>query len=241
MIINEDNKTMEIEPRDVDYVLPAYVRLYLFQTKNEDPEKIIYPMFSSVRHPSKQGVTIPIEYVDEKSPEALAIIEDGSNIPEATPESEAAADRKEDEYDAMKGKIAALEEELAATKGTVVELDFAKAEAEFAGINQETIAQAIAESTDDSPAKAAFKEQMTQEAQAAIESIQPTPARIALAKQPEHMIPPGMPLDLGGARDAADQKRIARDLIPEKDIKGEETDASDIAEHAKGGDTHDNG
>ena len=48
MRINQENKSLDMEARDLNYILPAYVRSYLFYSKNEMPAKIIFPMLASV-------------------------------------------------------------------------------------------------------------------------------------------------------------------------------------------------
>src|SRR4030042_1105123 len=108
MRINEEARTLDIEARDINYVLGAYVRLYLYQTKNTDPERIFFPMFRSVPHPYKKGVTIPIEFVPDDSPVAIEIKYDGSNVAEPTPESEAKADEAERQYDNTKKTLEQL-------------------------------------------------------------------------------------------------------------------------------------
>jgi len=96
MIINTDQKQMQMEQRDVNYILPAYIRNYLFQSKNIDPVEIVFPMFSSVPHPRKPGVTIPIRWVPEISPEAIEIAVDGAGVAEATEEEIAVKDEADD-------------------------------------------------------------------------------------------------------------------------------------------------
>lgn len=215
MRVNEERKTMDIEQRDVDYILPAYVRLYLFQTRNQEPEKIVFPMFRSVPHPYKKGVQVPIEYIPDTSPIAVEIAEDGKDIKSGTPESEAAADKKEKDYDANKKRIAELEAEVAALRGENP-------------TDQEVPATSSGETVAISPARAAFAEQekTEPEPEKAIagvdEKLQPSPERVAKAKQPDKPLPPGTATDYGGRRDAADQRRVARDLAPEKDISEED-------------------
>jgi hypothetical protein len=87
MIVNEVTKQMEMEPRDWKYVLQAYLIQYKSITKSL-PEKVIFPMFTSIEN-------IPVEWVPEMSEIAVTIIRDGSNIPEVTPEEEAAINQKD--------------------------------------------------------------------------------------------------------------------------------------------------
>lgn len=83
MRINTDHNTMDMEARDTNYWLQAYLLQYLFATKAEDPVKVVVPMFPSVPHPRKPGVQIPVEWIEPDSPVAVDIAEDGKDIPEA--------------------------------------------------------------------------------------------------------------------------------------------------------------
>lgn len=245
MRVDHDRKSMDMERRDIEYILPAYLRLYLFQMKNEDPDVITFPMFQSVPHPIKPGVQVPIEYVPELSPVASDIEQDGSNISPTTPESEAAADKKEAEYETMKKRIAELEAE--------VELVHHQSSYEYANQNIEagTLEKLKAKEEDerqarlkpkgevaDKPEEAEVTEsqpeveeepklsaaQASLAAQTKPESAiagvgdnQPSAERAAAAKEPDGgALPPGTPSDYGGKRDARDQKRVARDVKPDK-------------------------
>lgn len=254
MRVDDERKSVDIERRDINYILPAYIRLYLFQTKNQDPEVITFPMFESVPHPYKKGVMVPIEYVPDTSPIALKIAHDGADIPEATPEVEAAADKAEEDYNTIKAKLEAAEAELAKLKdGEPVE---SEPEPESNAQNAQGAQESQESPTAVSPAKAAFaeqagesihevekeryeaKDQQIQEANLLVKSTeqeakeaesaiagmgeQPTPERLAKAKEaPGGTLPPGTPTDYGGKRDSRDQKRIAKDIAPHKDIKEE--------------------
>ena len=212
MRINQEQKSVDIERRDINYILPAYVRSYLFYARNEDPEKIVLPMFRSVPHPTKPGVEIPIEYIPDDSPVATEIAEDGKDIPEATPDIEAEADKKEEDYNVLKARIAELEEEVAKGKDDTPPLPL------IDPANPPDIGEHI------SPAKAAFAK-ATEEPESAIAGVsenQPTPERLAAAKAPDVVLPPGTSSDYGGSRDKRDQKRVAKDIAPEKDIKEDE-------------------
>lgn len=96
MIIDLQSKQLQIESRDVNYILPAYIRNYLYASKNEDPKSIVFPMFSSVPHPYKAGVRIPVEWIPGTDPVAVAIAKDGAVVPEVTTAQEAALDEKDD-------------------------------------------------------------------------------------------------------------------------------------------------
>ena len=103
MRINQENKSMDIESRDINYILPAYVRSYQFHMKNELPTKIIFPMFVSVK---AGGVDIPIEWVPPLEPIATEIAKDGNNVAEVTEEQEAALDEKDAEIARLKAELA---------------------------------------------------------------------------------------------------------------------------------------
>lgn len=92
MRINLPHKSIDMEVRDINYVLGAFIRSYLFASKNEDPEKIVFPMYPVVPHPNKPNVLIPIEYIPSTDQFVAELIKDGSNIPEVTPAEEAAID-----------------------------------------------------------------------------------------------------------------------------------------------------
>jgi len=238
MRVNQENKSVDIERRDVNYILPAYVRLYLFQSQNQDPEKIVFPMYRSVPHPTKPGVEIPIEYIPDDSPVAVEIKEDGQNIPEPSVESEAKADEKEKDYNATKEKIAEMEAEIAkARKDEVAEL-----EPPDQGLSDKDL-----EAQNLSPARAALAEQRKaaeskpekpESAIAGESPDQPTAERLATLKTPSIVLPPGTPTDYGGSRDKKDERRIAKDLAPSVDINEDEEieDKSGVVERAKQGD-----
>ena len=89
---NLPNKSIDIEARDINYILGAYVRSYLFLSKNQSPEKIIFPMYSVVPHPLDPNILIPIEYIPATDQYVTDLTKDGSNIPEVTPAEEKALD-----------------------------------------------------------------------------------------------------------------------------------------------------
>ena len=86
MRINTDHNSMDMEARDTNYWLQAYMISYLLVSKNTDPVKIVIPMFPSVPHPRKPGVQIAIEWIEPDSPVAAEIAKDGANIPETVVE-----------------------------------------------------------------------------------------------------------------------------------------------------------
>lgn len=109
MRINKETKSIDIETRDMNYILPQYVRNYMFYTNNEDPVEIVFPMFSSVPHPLKAGVRVPIRWVPEISEIAIEIKEDGKDIPEATEEQIASVDTKDEEIKKLKAELQMLQ------------------------------------------------------------------------------------------------------------------------------------
>lgn len=98
MRVDQSRKSVDIEQRDVTYILQAFARSYLFVSRNEDPEVITFPMYSSIPHPIDPTKRIKIEYAPDMSEIAVDIAQDGSNVPEPTPESEAKADEDERVY-----------------------------------------------------------------------------------------------------------------------------------------------
>jgi len=207
MRVNQENKSVDIEQRDINYVLPAYVRSYLFYSKNEMPEKIIFPMFSSVL---VQGKEIPIEYVPPLDAIAVEIAKDGAEVVEVTPEEEAALDEKDDRVKQLKEEVATLETgHLSSEFTNIQEVDkegdeMSPAKAAFA----EHIAEELATGTD-----ATGSEYPEPEA----EAVPPTTDR--QPKQPPGGdIGPGSALSDMQARDRRDQIRTTRDLMEEPDI-----------------------
>jgi hypothetical protein len=102
MRINLPHKSIDIEVRDINYILGAFARSYLFGSRNEDPEKIIFPMYPAIPHPFKPEVMIPVEWINPEDQFVTELAKDGSNIPEVTPEQEAALDATEDKIKAAK-------------------------------------------------------------------------------------------------------------------------------------------
>lgn len=105
MINDTNNKQVQMEVRDINYMLGAYINNYLFISKNEDPVEVIFPMFQTVPHPRKPGVMIPIRWIKHTDPVAVEIAEDGSNVPEVTPAQEAALDEKDKLIEEVKEQV----------------------------------------------------------------------------------------------------------------------------------------
>lgn len=235
MRINQENKSLDMEIRDINFILPPYVRSYQFYCKGEAPEKIVFPMFPSVDivGEDREIHPMPIEWVSPESPVAKEIAKDGAEISEVTPEQEAELDEKDKEIATLKKQIADLitpstrtlkEDESALTPAPEDILrqqeEDALAEQEAAMTTEaEAEVKAAAEHAE-SPARAAFAEvEPTAEEKAKIEASQP----VRQPKQPPGGdIGPGQPPSDMGARDSRDQVRTARDLIEEPEIEGAE-------------------
>ncbi len=222
MRINSDNKTMDMEARDINYILPAYVRSYQFYSKNEMPTKIIFPMFASIR---VAGIDIPIEWAPPLDAIAVEIAKDGDNVVEVTPEQEATLDKKDDAVESLKAEVAELTQtgrgeeerggtdsaEVSETELTELGLTPVPEEEVTEGLTEEeqnyeaAVADLHPEFHTDSPARTAFAE--------------PAPDRIP-KQPPGGAIPPGQPLSDMHARDIQDQARTARDLLEEPELEG---------------------
>lgn len=221
MRINQENKSVDMEARDINYILPAYVRSYLFYNKNEMPEKIIFPMFPSVKVGDKD---IPIEYVPPLDAIAVEIAENGKSVAEVTPEREAVLDEKDERIKELKAEVAVKPEDIlepiepgsdeAISKGAPAPEDLIRQQ-------QETIEQLEDETADlqlevdtsppaESPARAAFQVDPNP-------AHQPPPDRKPI-QPPGGDIGPGMGLSDMHARDRRDQIRTARDLAEEPEI-----------------------
>lgn len=105
MRINPENKSVDMEQRDINFIMPPYVRNYQFHNKNELPDKIIFPMFSSV---TAGGKVIPIEYIAPDSEVAVEIAKDGADVAEVTPAQEAVLDEKDEEIKRLKAEVESL-------------------------------------------------------------------------------------------------------------------------------------
>lgn len=83
MRINIANKSIDIEPRDINFIVDAYAANYYFFSKGQIPQAITLPMYAKAH--TRYG-DIPIAFVPDVDSVAVEIIEDGKSIPEATPE-----------------------------------------------------------------------------------------------------------------------------------------------------------
>lgn len=254
MRINLDQKSLDMEQRDINYVLPAYIRNYLFYSKNEDPVEIVFPMFSSAPHPIKPGVTIPIRYVPEISPEAVEIVVDGANVPEAT-EAEIAVKDEQDEMREKAKEGLGLEpkpepepEMVIVCKGgcgrTTEGMTMETRIGEFEQVDESMVPEwtcpdcLVKPSTkpeeEVSPARAAFAEVATEEPKA-----EPEPTTREIKGPPSGpILPPGTPLDNMAPRDRTDQMRVAKDLRPEPEVdEGKEVEVVIEKPEEQAGDT----
>jgi len=215
MRINDTEKRMEMEARDINYILPAYVRSYQFHMKNELPTKIIFPMFVSVR---AAGVDIPIEWVPPLEPVAVEIAKDGSNVAEVTEEQEAVLDEKDKEIADLKAQVAELETTGRGGKegGGTETTEAIPARPEVEGTPEQQVAEAeeieLGKPEPESPARTAFKVDPDP-------THQPPPSRIPKAAPGGDIGPGAGPSDMH-PRDRRDQARTARDLVEEPEIEG---------------------
>jgi len=202
MIMDDKEKQILMEARDINYILPAYVRSYLFYSKNELPRKIVYPMFSSI---TVQGKQIPIEYVPPLDAIAVEIAKDGADVAEVTPEEEAMLDEKDE-------KIKMLKEELERLRSRESKL------VESGAIAEETPPPAPKEV---SPARAAFAEAPKEAGHdPEVKGLAEAEAKMGV-RQPKQPpggdVGPGLGLSDTHARDRRDQIRTAKDLMDEPD------------------------
>ncbi len=229
MRINSVNKSMDMEARDINYILPAFVRSYLFYSKNEMPEKIIFPMFASVNVLGVDGQThpIPIEWVSEISPIAEDIKVDGSEVTEVTTEQEAVIDEKEDETTALKAEIAELTKPDESITTQAPEDIIRQQEETIQQLEDDTADKQLEVDTTpatESPAKAAFAEHAGESVQKVEKEryeehgkkMEKMVETIRVPKQPPGGdIGPGLSVSESHPRDNRDQGRTARDLRDE--------------------------
>ena len=102
VIADVENKEMQVEERDIDFMLRAYMRSYMFMSKNVVPDKIIFPMVSKVQNPYNPAEFVQVEYVPEVSAKAKEIKEEGSTVPPTTEADEDEADRREEHFQEIK-------------------------------------------------------------------------------------------------------------------------------------------
>lgn len=234
MRINLDQKSLDMEQRDMNFILPRYIATYLFQSKNEDPVEIVFPMFSSVPHPVKPGVQVPIRWVPEISPEAMEISVDGAGVAEATEEEIAAKDEQEDMMKEAKAEIESLSLEPPKEDippATPAPEDLIRQHQETAEQLQDEVADLQLEvdtsSEEVSPARAAFAEVVKEEQQAPTTDVSSIPPG-RIPKKPEHEAPEGSTLSDISRRDPRDQKQVKKDLLEEPDVEEDKEIEVDI-------------
>ena len=210
MIADTERKQMQMEVRDINVFLPAYIRSYLYVSKNESPDKIIFPMFPTVPHPYDPSKRIPVEYYPMDSPIVAEIAEDGQDVKEATEAELDAKDAQEDRIKELTAKVKELEATTEERGGVVGQQDDLK----FDGL------QALAPAPED----------LIRQQQEAEPEPEPAPSKattkpgLAPAREPRKpdvVIEPGAQLDGMQSRDRDNQKRIAIDIAPEPEVDEE--------------------
>lgn len=126
MRVNAENKSMDIEPREINYVMDALLSNYLFINKNEMPETIIFPMYKFAK--TRRG-DIPIQFVPDMSEIAQDIVEDGKDVAEVTPAEEAVLDEKDEEIKRLKEEVEDLTKELPHAAKAVADEEIDKGDA----------------------------------------------------------------------------------------------------------------
>lgn len=72
MIMNEEEGTMELELRDLEFILQQYLRSYQYYHNNKNPSKIVIPQVPSVIDAmNKQPVPIEFQKHVELSPQRV--------------------------------------------------------------------------------------------------------------------------------------------------------------------------
>lgn len=257
MRVNDETKSVDMEQRDINYILPAYIISYLFQSKNEDPVKIVFPMYASVPHPRKPGVLIPIEYVASDSSVAVEIAQDGSNIPEATEEEIRQIDEKENIIKEMKEEVTPVpdepfvfspeedftpDEELPLPEDEGIppsEEPLSPARAAFAETAGESVHKVEKEryeaKDEEVQAMAEAVAGTEEEPKAELEVVGEAPPALpppVIDRQPKQppggALPPGTPLDDMQSRDTRLDSMVAKDIAPQPDVDEEEEIPTEI-------------
>lgn len=257
MRINDKNQMLEMEGRDWNYIMPAYLRSYLFYTKNVPPVEVVFPMFKTVKYGE---MVIPVRWVEPDSVEAIATATDTSNVAEATEAEIAQKDIEEKppiveqlkEITKEASTLVPTPEDLlrqqqeAAQQTAPKEVSAARAAfAEEVPTSAEIEGEPESPPTEQPVAPPAPDTPISEATQPATQPPQPTAQPTELGtngkplspdrppKLPPVVIPPGQPLDDMHARDRANQARIAKDLRPEPEVdegKEIEQDVSGLKE-----------
>jgi hypothetical protein len=80
--INTENNSIDIEARDINFILDNYAVSYKFSTKNAPIDRVIIPMFATTK--TRYG-EIKIEFVPDTSAFAKELVEDGEAVKEVSP------------------------------------------------------------------------------------------------------------------------------------------------------------
>ena len=84
MRINISNKSIDIEERDINFIMDSFAVSYTFHSKGVKPDVIVIPMFAKAK--TRYG-DIDIQFVPSMSEMAIDIIQDGNDIAEIKPEA----------------------------------------------------------------------------------------------------------------------------------------------------------
>ena len=235
MRINLEQKTLDIELRDSNYILIAYIRSYLHYSKNIDPDRIVFPMFASAPHPYKPGVEIPIEYVSLTDPMTIEIAIDGNNVLEATEEQIAQADTKDMEIRKLKTEIEELRNTIETSyRGEGVRQHIGEGQRSGESEGQHSVMQQ-SEGVRMGPAEQREGQHITREhpekdnekqsqlpTSAARKVVPALPDRVP--RMPEGGdIGPGNSPDNMGSRNSRADRQLKRDLLEDADLDVDET------------------
>ena len=222
MIANVENKSMDMEVRDINVFLPAYIRSYMYVSKNESPDKIIFPMFPTVPHPYDASKRIPVEYYPMDSPIVAEIAEDGRDVKETTEAELDAKDVQEDRIKELTAKVKELEattEGRGGVVGTTVATDDEVSGQAAASLEVRKI-EPDEEVAEVKNIPTAVTPTVIAPAPKAVTKPGLAPAREP--KLPDVVVKPGEGnLDGMGSRDRRDQGRIAKDILPEAEVDEE--------------------
>jgi len=234
MIIDDKNRQLLMELRDINFILPAYVRQYLFAMRNEDPVRIVFPKFPTVPHPVKAGVTIPIVYIDMEDSLVDEIAKEGSVVAEtpqvveevAESESHKQSGGGEDEVGGSAEQPATASEEDTKQDSLLEGMNkLKKWQSEHPPTEEEGLGSAKQKQEDDSigGSEGVHIDQTDGIKVATPEDNPPSEQPKMTFKPREPKLPPGGDLGTGHAdnlhsRDSRLDSKIARDLKDEPDV-----------------------
>ncbi len=136
MRVNEQNKSMDIELREINFIMDALTTQYLYLNKNQKPEVIIFPMYKEAK--TRYG-NIPIQFVPDMSEIAQDIIRDGKDIAEVTPAQEAVIDKKDEEIKVLREELERLQAQPQRIETSEVEIGFIPPVAELESKTEDAI------------------------------------------------------------------------------------------------------